>query len=189
MQPSPNSAANVSPSTKASPLRKGCFGCLGLILCGLLVVLLFSEFSEKDVSHLPFDEQISHFAGIAFQPNPELNITPQVDGGYAVHAKWKVGTSWSNESARKGIFMHIHSFFSRLAKTGAGSQVVRYWFDPQIEVSDGYGVKSVVPGAKVIIPRETINRIQWDNFNWKMLMELAESEGLVTWHPAMVKHN
>lgn len=150
------------------------------------MMLLDKCTGEKALDTSP-EGQITSHANRAFKGIEQLEITPQVDGGVAVHVRWKKGTSWSAGTSREAIFMNIHSFLSGLSKTGGGSDVVRYWFDPQIEVIDQYGKESVVPGAKVIIPREAFNRIQWNNFDWKMLMNLAESEGMVTWHPAMLK--
>ena len=83
------------------------------------------------------------------------------------------------------IFDKVCIFLTELQKADKASQVLRFWFDPQITVWDKYGVKSVVPGAKIIIPRETVEKVQWKDFNGDMLTSLAEAENLVTWHPLM----
>jgi hypothetical protein len=176
--------------------KRGCLGCSGLIvvyLCGAFIWAYFTTSSDQKAREERRQELSGSYEGKvqfiiegSFSTLELCEVSAQVDGGYAVHVKWGLGDNWSNESARKKVFMQLHTFLSGASKKEDLSQVVRYWFDPQIKGVDKFGAKSVVSAAKIIIPRETINKIQWDDFDWRMLMDLCESEGMVTWRPVIL---
>jgi len=170
---------------KKPTARDGCFGCLGLIICALFVAMLFDKYTGKNLSDLSLDEQITSVAEDVFGEKDSVDVTPQVDGGYVVHVKWSLTAGLRPKTARFMIFDKVCIFLTELQKADKASQVLRFWFDPQITVWDKYGVKSVVPGAKIIIPRETVEKVQWKDFNGDMLTSLAEAENMVTWHPLM----
>ena len=190
-------AENLTPS-KAPPKpmtadeKKGC-GCIILILLALCFLLNKCACSGDRAREARRQELSGSYEGkvqfIIEDSFPKLDlceVSSQIDGGYAVHVKWKMEPSWSNGTARKAIFMRLHTFLSSASKNEDLKQVVRYWFDPQVEAVDKYGAQSVETAAKIIIPRETINRIQWGDFDWRMLMDLCESEGMVTWRPVIL---
>jgi hypothetical protein len=172
---------------KKPTVRESVFGCLALIICILFVWMLFDKWAGGKVEGKTLEERITKMAK-TFKNLEQIEITPQVDGGFAVHVKWKVESAWgSTESLRNSAFMDMRRFLAELRKDPEFSQVVRYWFDPQVDVVDLYGAKSVVPAATINIPGEAVGRIHWDNFNWSMLKQLAESEGFVNWSLAMRK--
>ncbi|MFD0894385.1 hypothetical protein KBB96_06975 [Luteolibacter ambystomatis] len=114
-----------------------------------------------------------------------IEITPQVDAQMRDAQRVKITFSAPGRSnpaeMRKEVYLLVKEFFKRSKQTPGFEDVSSYWFSPTAKLVDQYGHETQGAAGKLVIDREVMFKMNWDNATPQRIEQLFNTEATLSW--------
>lgn len=160
-----------------------------------------SSYSYSGSSSNPLEDSVrkifSSVVGktVNWDSNPrtlkEINLIEQYTwtdekGGYLIEISYRANNNLTTKLTRQGILMDARDFAEELFRDSSCSEVNEYMLKPYLKLVDNYGNESEKQVAKIVLPRESAERIgNWDTIYIERFRDIVEKDGQLWLHQAL----
>jgi len=175
--------------------KKGVIGCFGLIIILIIIGIIVGVSSEdlddgetdKATTTSNFENQIEEIVKDELgKGNRDVDKISKIDvlgsktDGYIVNIHFALDDNLSGDYIKKGALMDVYDVLGQLYQSDIPIKSV--FFLGTFSMKDKYGNVSESMVMKYELDRETANKINWSNFSYNDLPDVAVSQ---YWHSSL----